>query len=48
MASMVPTTQRKVVLKSRPLGISQSAHFEIVAVDVPDLRAGEFLVIHLP
>lgn len=41
---MIPKTQRQVILKSRPVGIPQAEHFEIVTSPVPELRAGEFLV----
>jgi NADPH-dependent curcumin reductase CurA len=35
---------RQVVLKSRPVGIPQAEHFEIVQATVPELQPGEFLV----
>ncbi len=35
---------RQVVLKSRPVGIPQASHFEIVTRAVPELAQGEFLV----
>ncbi len=41
---MPPARSRQVRLKSRPEGIPQAAHFEIVAAPVPELRDGEFLV----
>nr|WP_199688295.1 NADP-dependent oxidoreductase [Noviherbaspirillum sedimenti] len=41
---MLPTNNRQVVLKSRPVGIPQAEHFELVSTALPDLRQGEFLV----
>ncbi|MEO6566697.1 MAG: NADP-dependent oxidoreductase [Casimicrobiaceae bacterium] len=41
---MTPTLHRQVVLKSRPVGIPQAAHFEVIRVPLPELRAGELLV----
>jgi NADPH-dependent curcumin reductase CurA len=41
---MTPTRSRQVQLKSRPSGIPQAEHFEIVAAPVPELRDGQFLV----
>lgn len=41
---MTPSNNRQVVLKSRPVGIPQAEHYEIVSATVPELRAGEFLV----
>lgn len=35
---------RQIVLKSRPVGIPQPAHFELRTSEVPALRDGEFLV----
>ncbi|HEX5805633.1 MAG TPA: NADP-dependent oxidoreductase [Macromonas sp.] len=35
---------RQVVLKSRPVGIPQAEHFEIVHAPIPALQPGEFLV----
>ena len=35
---------RQVVLKSRPVGIPQSEHFEIVNTPLPELQPGELLV----
>ena len=35
---------RQVVLKSRPLGVPQAEHFEIVERPIPELAQGEFLV----
>lgn len=35
---------RQIVLKSRPVGIPQPAHFELKTVAVPDLKDGEFLI----
>ncbi|RJG03231.1 NADP-dependent oxidoreductase [Noviherbaspirillum sedimenti] len=42
--TMLPTNNRQVVLKSRPVGIPQAEHFELVSTALPDLRQGEFLV----
>jgi NADPH-dependent curcumin reductase len=41
---MFPDTNRQVRLKSRPNGIPQAEHFEIVAAPLPELRDGQFLV----
>jgi hypothetical protein len=41
---MTPLRNRQVRLKSRPDGIPQAAHFEIVDAPVPELRDGQFLV----
>jgi NADPH-dependent curcumin reductase CurA len=41
---MTPTRSRQVRLKSRPSGIPQAEHFELVAAPVPELRDGQFLV----
>ena len=41
---MPATTYRQVVLKSRPAGIPQAGHFEIVEATLPDLEPGQFLV----
>ena len=41
---MLPTDNRQVVLKSRPVGIPQAEHFELASAKVPELRAGEILV----
>ncbi|MES2684305.1 MAG: NADP-dependent oxidoreductase [Pseudomonadota bacterium] len=35
---------RQIVLKSRPVGIPQPAHFELKTATVPELKDGEFLV----
>lgn len=35
---------RQIVLKSRPVGIPQPAHFELKTSPVPELKDGEFLV----
>ena len=35
---------RRIVLKSRPVGIPQPDHFELDVADVPALKDGEFLV----
>jgi NADPH-dependent curcumin reductase CurA len=41
---MSPASNRQVRLKSRPNGIPQADHFEIVDSAVPDIADGEFLV----
>ncbi len=41
---MHPHTNRQVRLKSRPTGIPQAEHFEIVEAPLPELRDGQFLV----
>jgi NADPH-dependent curcumin reductase CurA len=41
---MTPVRNRQVRLKSRPSGIPQAEHFEIVEGPVPDLRDGEIRV----
>ena len=41
---MPPRQNRQVILKSRPLGIPQSEHFEIVSTPLPELKPGELLV----
>lgn len=41
---MPPRQNRQVILKSRPRGIPQSEHFEIVSRPLPDLKPGELLV----
>ena len=41
---MAPTVNRQVRLRSRPDGIPQAGHFDLVAAPLPDLRDGEFLV----
>jgi NADPH-dependent curcumin reductase CurA len=41
---MLPNRNRQVILKSRPVGIPQAEHFEIVTTDIAELRQGEFLV----
>ena len=41
---MPPRQNRQVILKSRPLGIPQAEHFEIVSSPLPDLKPGELLV----
>ncbi|MDR4125432.1 zinc-binding dehydrogenase [Yanghanlia caeni] len=38
---------RRVVLKSRPVGIPQAEHFEIQSTDVPEPGPGQFLVKNL-
>lgn len=41
---MTPAHSRQVRLNSRPSGIPQAEHFEIVAAPVPELRDGQLLV----
>lgn len=41
---MSPRVNRQVRLKSRPSGIPQAQHFEIVEVPVPDVSEGQVLV----
>lgn len=41
---MTPTSNRQVVLASRPLGIPQAEHFALATATIPELREGEFLV----
>ena len=41
---MIPDSQRKVVLKSRPTGIPQTEHFELVAAPLREIDGGELLV----
>ncbi len=41
---MPPSTNRQVRLKSRPSGIPQAEHFEIVAAPLPALADRQFLV----
>ncbi len=41
---MIPQSNRQVRLKSRPSGIPQAEHFEIVETPVPALRDREFIV----
>jgi NADPH-dependent curcumin reductase CurA len=41
---MPPTQNRQVILKSRPVGIPQADHFEIVDTPLPELKPGELLV----
>jgi len=40
----LPAQQRQVVLRSRPHGIPQAEHFDIVSTPLPTPAAGEFLV----
>jgi NADPH-dependent curcumin reductase len=40
----MPKTHRQVRLKSRPIGIPEASHFEIVSVPVPEPRDGEMLI----
>jgi len=41
---VIPAAHRKVVLKSRPVGIPQAGHFELVSAPLRDLAGGELLV----
>ena len=41
---MTPVSNRQVRLKSRPTGIPQATHFEIVEAALPQLADKEFLV----
>ncbi len=41
---IMSTTNRQVVLTSRPVGIPQAEHFTIVETPIPDLAEGELLV----
>ena len=41
---MIPTKNRQIILKSRPYGIPQADHFEIISSSIPGLEQGEFLV----
>ena len=41
---MPPKQNRQVRLKSRPSGIPQAEHFEIVDTDIPELGTGQILV----
>jgi NADPH-dependent curcumin reductase CurA len=40
----LPRTNAQVLLKSRPHGIPQAEHFEVVQAPMPALEAGQFLV----
>jgi NADPH-dependent curcumin reductase CurA len=42
--SLLPRTNTQVLLKSRPHGIPQAEHFEVVQAPLPALDAGQFLV----
>ena len=42
--TMAPKRNQQVRLKSRPSGIPQAEHFEIVEADVPELAVGQILV----
>jgi len=44
---MLPKTHRQVRLKSRPVGIPEAQHFEIVAAPMPELTERTFLVRNL-
>ncbi|MGY3484766.1 NADPH-dependent curcumin reductase CurA [Bradyrhizobium sp. USDA 4011] len=41
---MVPKSNRQVLLKSRPVGIPQASHFEVVETPLVELASGQFLV----
>ena len=41
---MTPPINRQVRLKSRPNGIPQSEHFEIVATALPEIADKQFVV----
>lgn len=41
---MLPAINRQVVLKSRPVGIPQAEHFEVISAPLRELREGELLV----
>lgn len=41
---LLPRTNAQVLLKSRPHGIPQAEHFEVVQAPLPALEAGQFLV----
>jgi NADPH-dependent curcumin reductase CurA len=41
---MLPRTNRQVILKSRPSGIPQKQHFELLSTALPELAPGEVLV----
>ncbi|MDB5850783.1 MAG: curA [Rhodoferax sp.] len=41
---MLPATNTQVLLKTRPHGVPQAEHFEVVQAPMPTLAAGEFLV----
>jgi NADPH-dependent curcumin reductase CurA len=41
---MLPTTNRQVILASRPIGIPQAEHFALKEAPLPALREGEVLV----
>ena len=41
---MLPRTNRQVILKSRPSGIPQAQHFELLSTTLPELGPGEVLV----
>ena len=41
---MPPRQNRQVILKSRPLGIPQAEHFQVVSTPLPELKPGELLV----
>ena len=42
--TLLPRTNAQVLLKSRPHGIPQAEHFEVVHAPLPALEAGQFLV----
>lgn len=37
---------REIHLRQRPFGILTEVDFQLVKVDIPDLKAGEFLLIY--
>lgn len=41
---LIPSTNRQVILSSRPHGIPQANHFTVTSAAIPEIRAGEFLV----
>ena len=41
---MLPRSNRRVILKSRPIGIPQAEHFELLSQPLRELREGELLV----
>ena len=41
---MLPRIHRQVILKSRPIGIPQAEHFEVITAALPEVRPGEVLV----
>jgi NADPH-dependent curcumin reductase CurA len=41
---MTELTNRRVILKTRPVGVPLASHFELDEQPVPELREGQFLV----